>query len=293
MLRGPAYATISPMLRARVCLLGLSLIVTSLLFAKEDPGIVMLWPGQDSPTLKLTFGRFRSVAAYEGKLTLVSDVVIENLSSKVMPQASFSVFLLDKDRVRIGNGLLVVNDLNAGESVKVLFQCDSVGAPVTLSIGAKNSGGVPTSLKTIPLQVISVPAGANLKVDGKEQGLTPTTVSLSVGNHNLELQKDGYGLTATPVDVAPDDLPNGSIKITLAGLANDIVNLRDGSSLSGDVMSMDLDSIVFRVDGKDQKIDRNQVSKLFLVERIVTHVPASDAQTKAKPPATSSSTPHR
>jgi hypothetical protein len=101
------------------------------------------------------------------------------------------VFLLDKDRVRIGNGLLVVNDLNPGESVKVLFQCDSVGAPATLSIGAKNNGGVPGSLKTVPLQVVSVPTGASLKVDGKEQGFTPTTVNLSVGNHNLELQKDG------------------------------------------------------------------------------------------------------
>jgi hypothetical protein len=169
-------------------------------------------------------------------------VIIENLSSKVMPQASFSVFLLDKDHVRIGNGLLVVNDLNPGESAKVLFQCDSVGAPVTLSIGAKNNAGVPTSFKTIPFQIISTPPGANLKVDGKEVGMTPTTVNLTIGNHNVELQKDGYGPTATPVDIAADDLPNGSIKITLAGLANDVVNLRDGSSLSGDVMSMDLDS---------------------------------------------------
>jgi hypothetical protein len=281
------------MLRARVCLLGFLLTLTSLSLAKDEPGIVMLWPSQDNASLKLTFGRFRSVAAYEGKLTLVSDVVIENLSSKVMPQASFSVFLLDKDRVRIGNGLLVVNDLNPGESAKVLFQCDSVGAPVTLSIGAKNNGGVPTSLKTIPLQIISTPPGASLKVDGKDVGITPTTVNLTVGNHNLDLQKDGYGPTATPVDVAADDLPNGSIKITLAGLASDVVNLRDGSSLTGDVMSMDLDSIVIRVDGKDQKLDRNQVNKIFLVERIVTHVSAPDAQTKAKTQAPASTTPHR
>src|SRR5258708_20131348 len=170
------------MLRGRVLLLALSLILTSLLRAKDDAGIVMLWPTQESASLKLTCGRFRSVEAYAGKLTLVSDVVIENLSSKAMPQASFSVFLLDKDHVRIGNGLLVVNDLNPSESAKVLFQCDSVGAPVTLSIGAKNSGGIPTSLKTIPLQVISVPARANLKVDGKEHRVTPTTLSLFLGN---------------------------------------------------------------------------------------------------------------
>jgi hypothetical protein len=39
--------------------------------------------------------------------------------------------------------------------------------------------------------------------------------------------EDGYGLTSTPVDIAADDLPNGSIKITLAGLAGDVINLRD------------------------------------------------------------------
>ena len=281
------------MLRARVSLLGPLLVLTSLLPAKDNSGIVMLWPSQDNATLKLTFGTFRSVAAYEGKLTLVSDVVIENMSSKAMPQASFSVFLLDKDRVRIGNGLLVVNDLGPSESVKVLFQCESVGAPAMLSIAAKNNGGMPTSVKTIPLQVISVPAGASLKVDGKEQGFTPATVSLSVGNHNLELQKDGFALTATPVDVAADDLPNGSVKITLGGLSNDVVTLRDGSSLSGDLMSMDLDTIVFRVDGKDQKIDRNQVNKVFLVERIRTHTTASETPTKAKPQGTTAQTPHR
>ena len=188
--------------------------------------------------------------------------------------------------------MLVVNDLNPGESVKVLFQCESVGAPATLSIAARNNGGMPTSLKTIPLQLISVPPGASLKVDGKEQGFTPATVSLSVGNHNLELQKDGFALTTTPVDVAADDLPNGSIKITLGGLPNDVVNLRDGSSLSGDVMSMDLDSIVIRVDGKDQKIDRNQVNKIFLVERIRTHI-TSETPTKPKLQGTATQTPHR
>ena len=276
------------MLRARVFLLVLFLTLTSLLLAKDDSAIVMLWPSPDNPSLKLTFSRFRNAGGYEGKIALVSDVVIENLSPKLIPQASFSVFLLDKDRVRIGTGVLVVNDVNPGESVKVLFQCESVGVPATLSIGAKNSGGVPTSFKTIPLQVISAPPGASLKVDGKDAGMTPTTVNLTAGNHNLELQKDGYGPTATPVDIAADDLPNGSIKITLAGLANDVVSLRDGTSLNGDVMSMDLDSIVIRADGKDQKIERNQVNKIFLVERIITHVPAPDAQIKTKP-----QTPHR
>lgn len=280
------------MLRARACLLSLFVILLSAhLLAKDEPAMVLLWPSQDNPTLKLTFGRFRNLGGFEGKMSLITDVIVENLSSKVIPQASFSVSLLDKDRIRIGNGLLVVNDLNPGESAKVQFQCESVGPPATLSIGAKNSGGVPTSFKTIPLQVISIPPGASLKVDGKDAGLTPTTLNLTVGNHNLELQKDGYALTTTPVDIAADDAPNGSVKITLGGLSNDIVQLRDGSSLNGDVMSMSLDSIVLRVDGKDRAIDRNQVSKIFLVERILTHVaPADDGKTKT--PGTNPQAPH-
>lgn len=281
------------MVRARVCLLSLLVLLASAqLLAKDEPGMVLLWPSQDNASLKLTFGQFRTEAAYAGKLTLVSNVVIENLSSQPMPHASFSVFLLDKERVRIGSGFLVVSDLNPGESVKVLFQCDSVGTPATLSIGAKNTGGVPTSFKTIPLQIISIPPGASLKADGKDAGFTPTTLNLTVGTHNLELQKDGYALTTTPVDIAADDAPNGSVKITLGGLANDVVQLRDGSSLNGDVMSMDLDSIVIRVDGKDQKLDRNQVGKMFLVERILTHVATPQAESKPKAPGTSPQTPH-
>jgi hypothetical protein len=282
------------MLRARVPVFTLFVILASThLPAKDAPGMVMLWPSQDNATLKLTFSQFRNLGGFEGKMTLVSDVIVENLSANVIPQASFTVSLLDKDRVRIGNGFLIVNDLNPGESAKVQFQCESVGPPVTLSIGAKNTGGVPTSFKTIPLQVISIPPGASLKVDGKDAGITPTTLNLTVGNHNLDLQKDGYGPTATAVDIAADDRPNGSIKITLAGLANDVVNLRDGSSLNGDVMSMDLDSIVIRVDGKDKKVARNQVNKIFLVERILTHVPSPTASTTTKPAGPNTQTPHR
>jgi sRNA-binding regulator protein Hfq len=278
----------------RACRLFLVLFLcATFLYARDQPAMEMLWPAQDNATLKLTFGQFHSVDSSSGKLTLASDVIVQNLTSTVMPQASLSVFLLDKDHVRIGSGLLVVNDLNPGESVKVLFECEAMGAPVTISIGARNTGGVPTSLKTIPLQVISVPSGASVKVDGKDHGVTPTTVSLSIGTHNLELEKEGYGPTSTPVEIAATDLPNGSIKITLSGLPNDEVFLRDGTRLTGDVMSMDLDSILIRVDGKDQKIERNEVSKMFLVERILTHVQSPTASTTTKPAGSAIQTPHR
>ena len=207
-----------------------------------------------------------------------------------MPHASLEVRLLDKDHVRIGTGLLAVNDLSPGESAKVLFQSASAGMPSALAISALNKGGIPISSKTIPMRVISEPAGANLKVDGKEMGVTPLTVSLGVGNHDLELQKDGYALTTTPFDVAPDEAPGGSIKVTLGGLANDVLVLRDGTSLTGDILSMTLESITIRVDGKDQKLDRNQVAKMFLVERITQPTTAKSAKTAT---SNTSPTPHQ
>jgi hypothetical protein len=223
------------------------------------------------------------VGSYGGQMTLLSDVIIQNLSPKTMPHASLNVSLLDKDHVRIGHGLLVVSDLNSGESAKVLFQCDSVGVPSTLAIGALNNGGTPSS-RAISLQIISDPAGTSLKVDGKDQGFTPTAVDLTVGNHMLELQKDGYELTRTPVDIASDETTGGSIKIVLGGLSNDVIMLRDGTSLSGELLSVTLENVLIRVEGTDQKIERNRVSKMFLVERTLT---TSQPPTKPAQPANS------
>jgi hypothetical protein len=267
-------------------------IVASAKKEKEEPSLVMFWPSQETATLKLTFSRFQNMGSYAGQMSLVSAVIVQNLSPKLMPRASFSVALLDKDKVRVGNGVLIVDDLNPGESARVQFQCTSVGVPVQLSISARNTGGVPTSLKTIPLNVISVPAGASLKVDGKDEGITPVRINVTAGTHQLELRKEGFAIATTPLDVGPNEAPGGSITITLGGLANDTIELRDGSILTGDVISMSLESVVINVSGSEQTFDRNKIKKIFLVERTVTHITVPEAPAKANPPAIDSPPPH-
>ncbi|MGA7687569.1 MAG: PEGA domain-containing protein [Terriglobales bacterium] len=274
----------------RLLIIPLALISLLVAFAfADDAGVVLLWPDKSKPTLKLTFSHFRNEGSEVGQATFTADVLIENLSSTPMPRASLEVRLLDKDHVRIGTGLLAVNDLSPGESAKALFQSASIGMPSALAISAINKGGIPTSSKTVPMRVISEPVGASLKVDGKDMGFTPLTINFGVGNHDLELQKDGYALTTTPFDVAPDEAPGGSIKVTLGGLSNDVIALRDGTSLTGDILSMSLESITIRVDGKDQKVDRNLVSKMFLVERIIQPASAKSV----KPTSTTSPSPHQ
>jgi hypothetical protein len=268
------------------------LIVASALSFAKKPDLIMMWP-PENPTLKLTFGAFHEMGSYAGKMTLVSDVTVQNLTAKVMPRASFNVSLLDRNNVRLGNGLLIIEDLNPGQSAKVQFQCTSVGQPAMLNLAANNSGGVPTSTKAIPIMIVSVPPGATLKVDGQAMGMTPVTVRMLGGTHNLELHKEGYADAKTPLDVNPDELPGGSITITLGGLASDTIELRDGSILNGDVISMSLESVVINVQGKEQTFDRNRIKKMFLVERTVTHITVPETPAKTSSPAAEPQSPHR
>lgn len=231
----------------------------------------MFWPGQDNAILKLTFSRFRSLASYGGKTTLQSDVIVQNLSAKAIPKGSLTVSLLDKNRAEVGGGTLMVNNLSAGALAQVPFQCETVGVPVTLSLSARNNEGAPIAVKTIPMTVISVPPGANLKVDSEDEGLTPATINISAGTHQLTLAKEGYAVATTPLEVAPDEAPGGSITITLGGLTDDTIELRDGSIITGDLMSMTLESVVIEINGQPQTFDRNKIKKIFLVERVVTY----------------------
>jgi len=239
---------------------------------KEDktPGIVLLWPDQSTPTLRLTFSRFTQLASYNGQLSLESNVLIENMSGKRIPEASLTVYLADKDDVRVGNGTLNMNDLEPGQQVRLAFQVFSVGIPVSLKLVARNdTAGIPTSLKTVPVKVISIPPAAALKVDGRDIGITPVTVPLGIGNHILSFSKEGYATGSTPVDVKADEAPGGSITFELGGLSEDNVELRDGTVIKGDVLSVSMTQVQIRISGKDQMYDRNQVRKIMLVQRDV------------------------
>lgn len=55
----------------------------------------------------------------------------------------------------------------------------------------------------------------------------------------------------------------------LGGLSRDTVELRDGSVVLGDVISVSMTQVLVRVDGREQTYDRNQVKKVMLVEREV------------------------
>jgi len=77
-------------------------------------------------------------------------------------------------------------------------------------------------------------------------------------------------------------MPGGSVTIELGGLSQDTIELRDGTVLTGDAISLTLTEVIIRVDGRDTKYDRNQVKRIALVERITTEQPPVVQPVEAK-----------
>lgn len=240
---------------------------------QQSVDLSILWPpNAAAPNMKITFAKIQKLAEYNGQNSLNAEVTVQNLSETPISRASFTVYFYDSQKVRIGQSSLLIEDVKAGASAKYPLQFFCVGLPASLELHASNdANGIPRATKNVPLRVITVPPGATLKVDGqRSEGLTPKLVYLAIGTHTLEVSKEGYATGSTPVEIAGDELPGGSITIEMGGLLRDTVELRDGTILLGDVLSMSLTDVDMRVDGVDKKIERNQVKKMILVEREIS-----------------------
>jgi hypothetical protein len=252
----------------------LLLLGIGLASAQDASPITVLWPSNDKPSLKLTFGRFQKSGIVNGDGIFVSEVTAQNVSDQGMPRSVFTIFVSDKDGVRIGRARLQLAEIGPYRTQTAQLQFSASGTPagVTLLAG-----------KTIPLRIISVPAGASFKVDGEAGGVTPKLVDFTIGTHTIEFSKEGYATGTTPLEVGADELPGGSVSFELGGTSQDTVELRDGTVVLGDVISMSLTSVEMRVDGKSQKYERNQVKKIMLVERETTQQSPVTQPERSKP----------
>jgi hypothetical protein len=254
-------------------LIAVLLLSSVICFAQASFPIVLVWP-PDSPTLKFTFAKYQQSGIVNGQGIFVSDVMVENLSDQPVPKSVFTVFVMDKDGVRIGRGLFRLAEIASRSTQRSQIQFSVAGTPVGLKM---------LSGRTITMNVVSTPPGASLKIDGKDVGLTPKIIDFSIGAHVVELGKEGYAAVTSPLDVGADEVDGGSVSFELGGLSKDSVELRDGTTILGDVLSMSLTTVVVRVDGKDQKYDRNQIKKMILVERVTTEQKPVTQPAPAKP----------
>src|SRR5579872_2126409 len=157
-------------MKIRVLSAGLLCLLCALhMRAKDLPSQVVLWPESGTPVLRFSFGKFKEIGSMGNQRTYVTDTTAENLWSKAISNASFSLYLFDKNKARIGEGFVTLNSVGAGQTVKFQTTIGASGAPVSVSLVAQY---LPPELKpaqpprTVSVTVNSVPQGALLRIDG-------------------------------------------------------------------------------------------------------------------------------
>ncbi len=248
-------------------LLGLLLVAGA--YAKDEPKVIV-WPETNKPVLRFSFGKFQEGPAYGHERNYTCDTTAENLWDKRISLITFSLYLFDKSNIRIGEGFVQVNNVGPGETVKFQTSLHAAGVPITLKLVPQILPAElrpPAPAKTISITINSVPQGAALKVDGEAAGVTPKIIRVTPGKHILEFKKEGFTAGKFPVEIGPDDASGGSVSYELGTLAHDTVELSDGSVLVCDVESMSATEVVMRVGGTLQRVERNKVKRMLLVER--------------------------
>jgi len=248
----------------------LFVVVVTVCVAKDPPAQVIVWPASGQPVVRFSFGKFKESSSFGKQHSYSIDVIAENLWGKKISKADFSLYLFDKDKVRIGEGYISISDVAPAQVLKFQIFAQTSGTPVSTLLAPRS---LPSELqaylppKTISVTVNSVPQGAAVKVDGTEAGVTPKIIQVAPGKHMLEFSKDGFNSGHFPLEITPDDASGGSVSYELGGSAHDTIELRDGSVLSADVESVSATEVLVRIGGNVQRFNRNQVKRIGFVPR--------------------------
>jgi len=257
---------------SRTCFHTIVFVLACIPFAypKEPPSQVVVWPEQGTPIVRFTFGKFKEIGSVGSERTFMTETTAENLWSKTIPDATFELYLYDKNKVRIAHAMLNVSNVHPGETVKFQTTIASSGPPFSLSVAPRflpKELGPAAPARTVSVTVNTVPQGAAAKLDGVDVGMTPKMLQVAVGKHILEFAKEGFTPGKFPFEIGPDDVSGGSVSFELGTSAHDTLELRDGTVLTGDVISLSGMEVVVRIAGAEQKLDRNQVKRILFVQR--------------------------
>ena len=240
---------------------------------KDAPMQIVDWPSTGTPTVRFTFWKFKPLPGMSNLHGYVMDTMAENRSTKLIVNAKYSVYLFDKNKVRVGEDVIALTNVGARETVKFETTVMASGVPAFISIQEPREAA-----KTISLTVNSTPQGAMLKLDGAEVGATPRLITVSAGKHTLTFSKEGFTAGNFPLEISRDDVSGGTVSYELGASAFDSIELRDGSVLNGDLVSIAGMDVEIRVGGVIQHVDRNKVKRVMFVHR--------DAPAPELPPAT-------
>jgi len=249
-------------LRRATCILFAFVALVPLALAKDTPLQTIDWPETGTPVLRFTFSKFKQLPGMGSLHGYVMDTTAQNLSGRVIPSARFTVYLLDKNKVRVGEDVIAVNNVGPGETVKFETTVAASGQPVSLALHE-----IAASAKTVSMTVNSTPQGAMLSVDGTQAGTTPRLIAVGPGHHTLNFTKEGFNAGTFPLDISPNDVSGGTVSFELGAASYDSIELRDGTVLTGDLVSVSGMDVEIRVGGAIQHLDRNKVKRVMFVTR--------------------------
>ena len=235
-------------------------VAGSSVVARENPFQIVTWPDSAHATVQFTFSKFKDVGGLGKERTFTTDVTAENLSDKTIGSAAFSLYVFDKNKARIGEGYINLANVRSRQIVKFQVTLSASGNPSSVEVST-------SAPRAVSITVNSVPQGAALKVDGKDMGTTPKIVEVTIGNHVLEFAREGFNSGKFPLEITSRDASGGSVSYELGAAAHDTIELRDGSVLTGDLISVSGMQIQVRIGGNLQSFDRNQVKRILLTER--------------------------
>jgi len=237
------------------CVLVLAVAVSSLL-AKDNVFQTVNWPESGQTVFRFSFSKFKDIGGMGKEHTYLTDTIAENVSDKTIGNANFSLYVFDKSNARIGEGYINLANVGPGQTVKFQITLSASGNPVSVAVSA-------SAPRSLSITVNSVPQGAVLKVDGKEVGTTPKIIEVAIGKHVLEFSKEGFNSGKFPLEMTSHDASGGSVSYELGSAAHDTIELRDGSVLSGDLISINGMQVQVRIGGNTQAFDRNQVKGFY------------------------------
>jgi hypothetical protein len=211
--------------------------------------------------VRLTFTKFKQLVGGFGKEhTYVTDSTAENLSDTVLGTINLSLYVFDKTHVRVGDSNIYLTNVKPHETVRFQVTLNASGVPTSVAVAA-------TPPQTISITINSVPQGAIASLDGKEIGTTPKIAEVAPGKHMLVFSKNGYSTGQFPLEIGTHDANGGSVSYELGTSSHDTIELRDGSVLSGDLLSIDGKQVQIRIGGAVQTYDRNQIKRVLLTQR--------------------------
>ena len=86
--------------------------------AKDAPLQVIDWPETGTPVVRLTFGKFKQLPGMGNMHGFVMDTTAENISAQLISGARYTLYLFDKNHVRVGEDVIALSNVGPGETVK-------------------------------------------------------------------------------------------------------------------------------------------------------------------------------